>query len=150
MKSKATTVTQYLAEVPAERRAALKAVRALVKQHLPKGYTEGVAWGAITWSVPLKAYPDTYNGQPLVYVALGNQKNYMALYLMCAYSSKPLREKLEKAYKAAGKRLDMGMSCLRFKSLDDLIVEPITDIIAAVPMKAYIEFAKRAHPRKKT
>src|SRR5471030_1138967 len=107
------TFAQYLAGVPAERRATLKKVRALVKTHLPKGYRETVRQRMILYEVPLTVYPDTYNGEPLCYVALASQKNYISLYVMAAYGSSTQARRLQDGFRAAGKKLDMGKSCIR-------------------------------------
>ena len=115
--SKATTVAAYLAELPAERRAVIAAVRKVVRKHLPKGYVETMNWGMICYEIPLKRYPVTYNRQPLSYAALAAQKNNYALYLTGCYGASALQQKLAAAFKAAGKKLDMGKSCLRFKKL---------------------------------
>jgi len=42
MRSDATTVTEYLAGLPEDRRKAIKTLRALVRKHLPKGYEEAM------------------------------------------------------------------------------------------------------------
>ena len=149
MQSKAKTVAEYIASLPEDRRGAIKAVRDVVKKHLPAGYKEGMEYGYISWSVPLSVYPDTYNGQPLCYAALASQKNHMALYLMCAYADSPIKQRLVKGFKDAKKKLDMGKSCIRFKALDDLPLEVIAEATAAMPMKKYIEIAKTAHAKKK-
>ena len=149
MLSKARTVTEYIASLPEDRRVAIKAVRAVVNKHLPAGYQEGMEYGYIGWSVPLSVYPDTYNGQPLCYVALASQKSHMALYLMCAYADSPIKQRLVKGFKDAGKKLDMGKSCIRFKKLEDLPLDVIAEATAAMPMKKYIEIAKAAHAKKK-
>jgi hypothetical protein len=143
------TVTQYLASVPDDRRAAIKTLRALVNKHLPKGYEEGTGFGMIVWSVPLTVYPDTYNGQPLMYAALASQKNYMALYLTGGGTDGPVHKKLIAGFKAAGKKLDVGKSCIRFKQLDDLALDVIAEAIATVPVKAHVEAAKQARAKKK-
>jgi uncharacterized protein YdhG (YjbR/CyaY superfamily) len=148
MQSSAKTVAEYIASLPEDRRDAIKAVRAVVKKHLPAGYKEGMEYGYIGWSVPLSVYPDTYNGQPLCYAALASQKNHMALYLMCAYGEGPLKQRLVKGFKAAGKKLDMGKACIRFKKLEDLPLDVIAEVTAAVPMKQYVEVARAAHAKK--
>jgi uncharacterized protein YdhG (YjbR/CyaY superfamily) len=145
MQSRAKTVSEYIASLPEDRRDAIKAVRAVVKKHLPAGYKEGMEYGHIGWSVPLSVYPDTYNGQPLCYAALANQKNHMALYLMCAYVDGPIQRRLVKGFKGAGKKLDMGKSCIRFKRLEDLPLDVIAGAIAALPVKTYVEIARAAH-----
>jgi len=149
MQSKAKTVAEYIASLPEDRRGAIKAVRDVVRKHVPKGYEESIEYGHISWSVPLSVYPDTYNGQPLCYAALASQKNHMALYLMCAYADGPVKQRLVAGFKTAGKKLDMGKACLRFKKLDDLPLDVIGEIAAAVPMKKYVEIAKAAHAKKK-
>ena len=113
MQSNATTVEDYLATLPDDRRTAITTVRDLVNEHLPDGYRESMAFGMITWSVPLERLPDTYNGQPLGYIALASQKNYMTLYLMSAYGDEETWFREE--YAKSGKKLDMGKSCVRFK-----------------------------------
>ena len=146
---RAKTVAEYIASLPEDRRGAIKTVRAVVKKNLPAGYKEGMDYGFIGWTVPLSVYPDTYNGQPLCYAALANQKHHMALYLMAAYAEGPIKQRLVKGFRAAGKKLDMGKSCIRFKSLDDLPLEVIAEVAAALPMKKYVEIAKAAHPKQK-
>ncbi|HXJ70678.1 MAG TPA: DUF1801 domain-containing protein [Verrucomicrobiae bacterium] len=146
---RAKTVAEYIASLPEDRRGAIKTVRAVVKKNLPAGYKEGMDYGFIGWTVPLSVYPDTYNGQPLCYAALANQKNHMALYLMAAYAEGPIKQRLVKGFRAAGKKLDMGKSCIRFKSLDDLPLDVIAEVAAALPMKKYVDIAKAAHPKQK-
>lgn len=145
MKTTTKTIPQYLASLPEDRRKTIKAVRALVNKYLPEGYQETYAWGGITWSVPLAAYERNYNGQAIAYVGLANQKNHIGLYLMCAYTEGPIRQKLVDGFKAAGKKLDMGKACVRFKNLDDLPLDVIGDVVASVPMKLYIEICQSVH-----
>src|SRR4051794_30976735 len=108
--SKATTVDDYLTELPEERRAVVSAVRDLVLRHLPPAYRECMNWGMISYEIPLERYPDTYNGQPLSYVALAAQKNHYALYLSCVHSDPERDAWLREQFSAAGKKLDMGKS----------------------------------------
>ena len=100
MQSDATTAAQYLAELPADRRAAIEAVRQTILANLPVGYEEAMNWGMITYQVPLARYPKTYNGQPLAYAALASQKNYMAVYLTGIYTSHGHRLRFFESLKA--------------------------------------------------
>ena len=136
--SKAKTVDDYLAELPEERRAVVSTVRDLVNRHLPDGYVETMSWGMISWEIPLSRYPTTYNKQPLSYVALAAQKHYYALYLTTCYANSAQDVVLRNAYADAGRKLDMGKSCLRFKALDDLLPEVIGGVIASTPVDARI------------
>lgn len=141
MKSNATTVKEYLAELPEDRRAGILAVRKVILANLPKGYQEGMQWGMICYSVPLALYPRGYGENkevPLPYLALASQKNYMALYLMNIYAKGGQESWFAKEYKATGKKLDMGKGCVRFKKLDDLPLEVIAKAVALTPMKEWI------------
>ena len=138
MHSDAQTVDAYLAALPEDRRAVIAAVLAEVRKNLPPGYEEAISAGMISWQVPLSVYPKTYNGHPLMYAALASQKNHMALYLMTAYGLAAQRKVLEEGFRAAGKKVDMGKACLRFKKLDDLALPVIGSIIAATPMASYV------------
>ena len=142
--SSATTVAEYLEGLPRERRAAIEAVRKVVRKNLPKGFREAMGYGMIVWAVPLSRYPDTYNGEPLCYAALAAQKNYNALYLMGCYVSQDQLRRLRRAFDEAGKRMDMGKSCLRFKEGADLPLEAIGALLAEMPPDVYIALSEQA------
>ena len=136
---KTKTVGEYLHALPPERRVVIAKMRTVVKKHLPKGYQESMNWGAITWAIPLKTFPETYNGQPLCYAALAAQKNYCSLYLMGVYGDTKKTRQLEEAFRQRGLKLDKGKACIRFKTVDDLPLDAIGDIIASLPPDQYIE-----------
>jgi uncharacterized protein YdhG (YjbR/CyaY superfamily) len=139
VRSGADTVEQYLAELPDDRRDAIETVRDTILVNLPEGYVEEMNFGMITYSVPLATYSDTYNGQPLMYAALANQKNHMAVYLTGVYADEDQRDDFLDKYRETGKRLDMGKSCVRFRRIDDLPVELIGDTIAGTDVDTFIE-----------
>ncbi len=143
MRSEATTVKQYLAELPDERRKAIENVRKTIRANLPSGYEEVMNWGMITYQVPLETYPDTYNGRPLMYAGLASQKNYMAVYLSALYPDPQSLAAFQEAYRATGKKLDMGKSCVRFKTLDDLPLELIGETIAGWSPEEFVELTER-------
>jgi hypothetical protein len=136
--SKTATVDDYIADMPAERRAVASAVRDLVRRNLPKGYVETTNGKFINYEIPLERYPKTYNGQPLSYIAFAPQKNYYALYLMGVYQNEALQKDLEASFKRAGKKLDMGKSCLRFKKLEDLELDAVARAISSTPPEKFI------------
>ena len=146
MRSSAATVSAYLKSLPTDRRLALSAVRKVIRTHLPPGYQEAMNWGMITYQVPLRTYPDTYNGQPLMYAALASQKNYMAVYLTALYTSPETFRAFEKAYKSTGKRWDVGKSCVRFRTLDDLPLELLGQSIASMSVEAFVTRVTTARP----
>lgn len=137
--AKATTVEEYLDELPPTRRTVVSTLREVIKRNLPNGYEESINWGMITYGVPLTRYSKTYNGQPLSYVALAAQKNYYALHLMCVYGDPKREADLRTGFRTAGKKLDMGKSCLRFKKLDDLPLDVVGRLVASTPVEKYIE-----------
>ncbi len=139
VQSSAKTVEEYLKQLPDEDRKVLSAVRKVVKSSLPKGYEEAMTSGMIGYGIPLSRYPKTYNKQPLSYVALARQKNHYALYLMCAYMDPAQTKALEEGFRKAGRKLDMGKSCIRFTSLDDLPLDVIGEVVASTPVERYIE-----------
>jgi uncharacterized protein YdhG (YjbR/CyaY superfamily) len=136
--SAASTVDQYLAQLPPDRRAAIARVRDVVNAGLPRGYEETMQYGMISWIVPRSRLAETYNGQPLSLASLASQKQHMALYLMSVYGDPRLNTWFQAAYRATGKKLDMGKSCIRFKTLDALPLEVIGEAISKVSVDAYV------------
>jgi uncharacterized protein YdhG (YjbR/CyaY superfamily) len=144
--SSAKTVAAYLDELPPERRAVLKKVRAVIKKHLQPGFKETMGFGMISYGIPLSRFSDSYNKEPLCYAALAAQKNYFALYLMSAYTKPGADKSFREAYAATGKKLDMGKSCVRFKSLDDLPLDLIAKTIAATSVDEWIDVYQKSRP----
>ena len=143
-RSNASTVEEYLAELPEERRAVIAQVRDFVRTNLPKGYEENINWGAITYEIPLSRYPKTYNRQPLAFASLAAQKNHYALYLMCLYDGSDRAKTFADEFRKAGKKLDMGKSCVRFKRVEDLHLPAIAKVIAETPPEKYIEIYEQS------
>lgn len=137
----ASTVAQYLAALPADRRAALSAVRKVINENLPDGYEEGMQFGMIGWYVPLSLYPAGYGENPKVplpLVALASQKSGMVLHFLSFYGHPTLSTWFVNEYKKSGKKLDMGKGCVRFKKLEDLALGVVGRTIARVPVKEHI------------
>jgi len=142
--SNVKTPAQYIASLPADRAKTIRAVRAFVNKHIPRGYEECLVWGTIGWVIPLSRYPDTHNKQPMCYVALSSQKNYCSLYLMGAYGSASQLKQLKTAFQSAGKKLDMGKCCVHFESPDDLPLAAIGELISAIPSEKWIEMYEQS------
>jgi hypothetical protein len=142
MQSKATTVDQYISELPQDRREAIQAVRRLILENLDRDYEEGMQYGMIGYYVPHRTYPPGYHcdpRQPLPFAGLASQKGYMSIYLGCVYGHDEQMKSFQQAWAKTGKKLDMGKSCLRFRKLDDLALDVIADAIRNVPAKKFIE-----------
>ena len=141
-RSEAKTVEDYLAELPEDRRATVSAVRDVILANLPDGYVEDMRWGMITYEVPLEVSGKTYNGQPLGYVSLAAQKNYVSLYLMGVYGEREQEFRAE--FEATGRKLDMGKSCVRFKRLEDLPLDVIGREVARQGVDEFLAKAREA------
>lgn len=146
-RSKAVTVDAYLDELPPERRAAARTLRRMILAHLPEGYVESMSWGMPCYEVPLSRHADTYNGQPLGYVAFAAQKNGWSLYLMDLAVNADKEAALRTAFAKAGRRLDLGKSCVRFRTLEDVPLEAIGELIASTPVADLIAGHERARRR---
>jgi hypothetical protein len=159
MRSNATTVSEYLASLPADRRAGIEAVRAVILKNLDKDYEESMQWGMIGYAVPHRVWPMGYHvdpKKPLLMAALASQKNTMTVYLMSVFEgkegngglgNKSEREWFQKAWKDAGKKLTMGGCCIHFKTLEDAALEVIGEAVRRTPAKknldAYLKMLAR-------
>ena len=144
------TPAQYIASLPADRGKVIATVRAVVNKHIPKGYEECLVWGTIGWTIPLSRYPDTYNKQPICYVALAAQKNFCSLYLMGAFWSASQLDQLKAAFKTAGKKIDMGKCCVHFQSPEDLPLAAIGKLISAISSEKWIEMYEQSRLKTKS
>ena len=144
MQSKATTIQQYLNELPEDRKKQIEKVRKTTLNHLPKGYEEVLNWGMICYEVPLIICPDTYNKKPLLYAALASQKNHMAVYLSGVYANEALKNKFMEDYLASGKKPDMGKSCVRFRKIENLPLDVIGKAVAQFEIPEFVEMYQKA------
>ena len=142
MQSKATTVERYLAELPADRRDTIEAVRKVILKSIDKKKVEEtMQYGMIGYIIPFSVYPPGYHcppKQPLPYICLASQKNYLTLYMMGIYDGTSELKAFKAAWSKAGKKLDMGKSCIRFKKAEDLALDVIADTIRKTPADAFI------------
>ncbi|MFN8620130.1 MAG: DUF1801 domain-containing protein [Chloroflexota bacterium] len=122
----------------------LAQVLGVVRAALPDGLREGIAHGMVGWQVPLERYPDTYNGEPMLYAALAAQRRHLSLYLMPVYVGGPLDEATFRARWSSPKRLDMGRSCIRFQRVADLDVPLIAEALGQFTVDEYIAAARAA------
>jgi hypothetical protein len=137
--SDATTVEEYIQALDPDRAMTVEGVRKVILDNLPDGYVETMQYGMISYVVPFARYPETYNKQPLSPTSLGSQKNYVSLYLHGVYADDGLEAWFREAYAASGKKLNMGKSCVRFRTIDDLPLNVIAEVISRVPADRFIE-----------
>ena len=143
MQSKATTVDQYIAELPEERQKAITALRKAIKKNLPKGFKEDMGYGMMGWSVPHSIYPAGYHcnpKDPLPFMGLASQKNFIAVYHMGVYANPKLLKWFQDAHaKASPKKLDMGKSCIRYKKPDDIPYDLIGELASKITVDDWIK-----------
>ncbi|MHC5028782.1 MAG: DUF1801 domain-containing protein [Planctomycetota bacterium] len=141
MTTETLTVSRYIASLPADRRAAIKAVRKVINDNLGPGFKETIQYNCIGWCVPHSVYPAGYHcnpKEPLPYIGLASQKNHMALYLFCTYTSETEQERFRKAWLKTGRKLDMGKSCVRFRKLEDVPLEVVGDVVSRSTLEKFV------------
>lgn len=146
MKSTATNVQDYLASLPADRRAALEVVRKVILDNLDQDYEECMAWGVAAYAIPHRVFPHGHHtdpNKPVFMAGFSSQKNDMVVYLMNVHQDMGLGTWFKQAWDKTGKRLSLevggGGCCVRFRKLDDLALDVIGESIRRTPVKAYLE-----------
>ncbi len=142
MAPQARTVTEYLKALEPERRKALQALRKVIKANLDPKMKEGMQYGSIGYFVPHSVYPDGYHcdpKQPLPFAGLASQKRHMSLHLFCLYTDQAAMKTFVEEWKQSGKKLDMGKSCVRFKSIDDVPLDVVGRAIKRVTARKFID-----------
>jgi hypothetical protein len=159
MQSEATTVNEYIASLPDDRRAAISAVRKVILDNLDHDIEECMSYGMIGYAVPHRVYPPGYHCDPskgLPYAGLASQKQYMSLYVTWMYGNAAAELDFRRRWEATGRKLDMGKCCIRFKRLEDLALDIIADMCKRTTAAAYVagyeknlDAAGIKHPGKK-
>lgn len=138
---KPTTPQEYLDRLPPDRRKTIAAIRKTINARRDKRTKEGIQYGMIGWMVPHSVFPAGYHcdpAQPLPFVSVASQKNHIGIYLFCLYTDEEAMARFVEEWKATGKKLDMGKSCIRVKSLEDLPMDVLGDAIARMDCDTFI------------
>lgn len=147
--TKPTTIAAYLKALPADRCEAVEAIRATINKNIDKTFAEGMQYNMPAWFVPHIVYPAGYHcdaKQPLPFASVASQKNHVGIYLFCIYQDDDLRKWFVDAWKASGKKLDMGKSCIRVKKLEDVPLDVLGKAIKKMKAKGYIEHYDSVRP----
>ena len=151
MQSKASTVDQYMDELPADRQRAMKELRKVIKKNLPKGFSEGMGYGMMGYSVPHSKYPAGYHcnpALPLPFMGIASQKNFIAVYHMGVYANPSLLKWFQQEHaKASAKKLDMGKSCIRYKRPEDIPFDLIGRLAGKITPDEWIAMYEKALKR---
>jgi hypothetical protein len=148
MRSEAKTAEEYIESLPADRKAAVAELRKEILKNLPKGFKEGMGYGMLGYSVPHSKYPNGYHcdpKQPLPFMGMASQKNFIAVYHMGVYSDPKLLKWFTGEYPKHSKtKLDMGKSCIRFKKPDQIPFKLIGELASKMTPDAWIEIYEKA------
>ncbi|GGD95310.1 DUF1801 domain-containing protein [Planktosalinus lacus] len=143
MQSKATSPEAYISELPEERKEAFTRLRQTILNNLPKGFEETMSYGMISYVVPHSLYPDGYHcdpKQPLPFISIASQKNYIALYHYGLYTNPKLHDWFVTEYPKHSKyKLDMGKSCVRFKKPDAIPFNLLEKLLKKITPQQWIE-----------
>lgn len=145
---KIDTPEKYIKLQPIERQKVLENLRKVINANIPKGFVETIQYGSIGYVVPHALYPKGYHTnpkEPLPFMAIANQKGYVAVYHLGVYVSKPLLDWFVKSYEELNiGKLDMGKSCIRFRKLDKVPYELIGELCSKISVEEYIKFYEEA------
>lgn len=152
MKYNATTVSDYLSQLPEARKQIINKIRSIINKKIPKGFQEGVAYGMIGWSVPHTIYPPGYHcnpKDPLPFMGVASQKNFIAVYHMGIYADPKLYQWFTEAHQLVSvKKLDMGKSCIRYKKEEDIPLQLLGELASKITPKEWIELYESKFRRK--
>lgn len=148
MQYNVNTVDEYIAAIPENRRPAIEKLRSIILSNLSEGYAEEISSGMINYVIPLSRYPKGYHvnkNEPLPFIALASQKNYIALYHMGLYGNKDLEKWFIDEYsKRVKSKLDMGKVCIRFKNIESIPYDLIAELCRRMTVDDYINFYENA------
>ena len=148
MQYKANSPEDYISQLPEERKAPLKKLRAIINDNLPKGFEEGMNYNMIGYYVPHSVYPNGYHCDtklPLPFMNIASQKNFVAVYHMGMYAKKEILDWFTSEYpKHCKYKLDMGKSCVRFKKIEDIPYELIGQLAAKMSAEEWIQVYENA------
>ena len=137
------TVSDYLANLPEERKEYFNSLRKVILSNLPEGFEECINYGMIGYVVPHSIYPAGYHCDtklPLPFMNIANQKNFIAFYHMGIYGDRDLMNWFVNEFPKHSKaKLDMGKSCVRFKKMDDIPFELIGTLVSKMTVNDWIQ-----------
>jgi hypothetical protein len=142
MQYEAKSVTEYLEQIPENRKPIIEKIRVKINDNLPKGFEEGMNYKMIGYYVPHSIYPDGYHCDPklpLPFMNIASQKNSINLYHMGIYANKELLDWFVREYpKHCKTKLDMGKSCIRFKKMDQIPYDLIGELASKMTSEEWI------------
>lgn len=142
MQSTAKTPQEYIDSLPEDRKEAMEKLRKTIAENIPEGFSEAMGYGMLGYEVPHSIYPSGYHcnpKQPLPFLGIASQKNFIAFYHMGMYTSKALLDWFVAEYpKHCKTKLDMGKSCIRFKKINDIPYELLGELTTKISVQDWI------------
>ncbi|MBM3436188.1 MAG: DUF1801 domain-containing protein [Bacteroidetes bacterium] len=143
MQTKETSPDDYFANIPEARKPAMNKLRQTILNNLSEGFAETISYGMVGYIVPHSVYPGGYHcnpKEPLPFISIASQKNFIALYHMGIYANKELLDWFLTEYPKHSKaKLDMGKSCIRFIKPDEIPYELIGELTGKMSSEKWIE-----------
>ena len=143
MRTKETSTDEYISKLAPERKKAMNELRKVILKNLPRGFAELMSYGMLSYVVPHSLYAPGYHvdpKQPLPFINLASQKNYIALYHMGLYADQRLLSWFKAEYsRQCETKLDMGKSCIRFKNVDEIPFSLIGALASKVTVEEWID-----------
>lgn len=143
MQMEAETAENYIAQLSDERKQVMNRLREVIINKIPKGFKEAINYGMIGYVVPHSIYPSGYHcdtKQPLPFISIASQKNFVAIYHMGIYAHTILMDWFVSEYpKHCTTKLDMGKSCIRFKKLNEIPYELIGELAGKITVEEWIK-----------
>ena len=152
MPGKATTIDQYMADLPEDRQKTIEELRNVINKNIPKGFHEEMNYGMIGYVVPHTLYPDGYHCDPklpLPFLSMASQKNSINIYHMGIYADPALLKWFTTEFpKHSTKKLDMGKSCIRFKKPEDIPFKLIGELVSKMSVKDWVATYEKNYKKK--
>ena len=148
MKIDASSPDDYIRQLPDDRKLVISKLRSTILEHLPPGFAETMSYGMISYVVPHSRYPAGYHcdpKQPLPFMSIASQKNFISFYHMGIYASESLMDWFLDAWNSAGlKKPDMGKSCIRFKKPELIPFELLGNLAGKMSVADWIALYENA------
>lgn len=143
MKYEANSPEEYINQLPEARQEVIEKLRKTIKNNLPPGFEESMSFGIIGYVVPFSIYPDGYHTnpkEPLPFMGIASQKNFIALYHMGIYLHPDVLTWFQEEYPRYVKtKLDMGKGCIRFKNISNIPYDLIAKLCGKITLEDFLK-----------
>ncbi len=142
-----TEIGNYINNLPEERQLVINKLRKIISSNIPKGFQEAFSYKMIGYVVPHSVYPKGYycdTKLPLPFINIASQKNFIAIYHMGIYADEGLLNWFVEEYpKHCKTKLDMGKSCIRFKKVDQIPYDLISELVQKMSCEGWIKLYEK-------